>query len=92
MPSAVDYVESGPLPRGLDNRSLLRRALQIAVVVVIVGLIAALAPELGEVRARIEGAQPSWLGVAVVLELLSCLSYVLMFRPIFCARMSWRTS
>jgi hypothetical protein len=46
MPSAVDYVESGPLPRGLDNRSLLRRALQIAVVVVIVGLVAALAPEL----------------------------------------------
>src|SRR4051812_36243945 len=92
MPSAVDYVESAPLPRGLDDRSLRRRVLQIAVVLGIVGLVAAFAPGLGEVRARIEGAQPCWLGVAVVLELLSCLCYVLMFRPIFCARMSWRTS
>src|SRR5215207_11447327 len=38
------------------------------------------------------GARPGWLALAVLLELLSCLSYVLMFRPIFCARMSWRTS
>jgi uncharacterized protein (TIRG00374 family) len=28
----------------------------------------------------------------VVFEALSCISYVLMFRPIFCRRMSWRTS
>jgi hypothetical protein len=89
MPPAVEYVESGPLPRGLDNRSLRRRAVRIAVVLVIVGLVPAFAPGLGEVRERMEGAQPSWLGVAVVLELLSCLSYVLMVRPIFCARMSW---
>jgi uncharacterized membrane protein YbhN (UPF0104 family) len=92
MPSAVDSVEPGALPRDLADRSLRRRVLQIAVVLVIVGLVAALAPGLGEVRARIEGAQPGWLVVAVVLELLSCLSYVLMFRPIFCARMSWPTS
>jgi uncharacterized membrane protein YbhN (UPF0104 family) len=92
MEPAVEYVESGPLPRGLDNRSLRGRALQIAVVLVIVGLVAAFASGLGEVRERIERAQPGWLGVAVVLELLSCLSYVLMIRPIFCARMPWRTS
>ena len=30
--------------------------------------------------------------LAVALELASCLSYVLMFKPIFCPRMSWRTS
>ena len=35
---------------------------------------------------------PGWLALAVVLELLSCLSYVLMFKPVFCPRMSWRTS
>jgi uncharacterized membrane protein YbhN (UPF0104 family) len=89
---AVESIEPGPLPRGLDSRSLRRRALQIAVVLVIVGVGAALAPGLGDVRRRLEGAQPGWLGVAIVLELLSCLSYVLMFRPIFCARMSRRTS
>ena len=92
MEPAVESVESGVLPLGLDNRSLRRRALQIAVVVVIVGLVAAFAPGLGEVRERIDGARPGWLGVAIALELLSCLSYVLMIRPIFCARMSWRTS
>ena len=74
------------------SRSLRRRALQIAVVLGTVGAVAALAPGLGDVRRRLEGAQPGWLGIAVVLELLSCLSYVLMFRPIFCARMSQRTS
>ena len=92
MPPAVEFIELLPLPRGLDSRSLRRRALQIAVVLGTVGAVAVLAPGLGDVRRRLEGAQPGWLGVAVVLELLSCLSYVLMFRPIFCARMSQRTS
>ena len=55
--------------------------MQIAVVLVMVGLVAAFAPGLGELRERMAGAQESWLGVAVALELLSCLSYVLMVRP-----------
>jgi uncharacterized protein (TIRG00374 family) len=92
MPPGVEYIEPRPVPRGLDSRSLRRRALQIAAVLVIVGVVAALAPGLGDVRQRLKGGQPGWLGVAIVLELLSCLSYVLMFRPIFCARMSLRTS
>ena len=92
MPPAVENIEPGPLPLGLDSRSLRRRALQIAAVLVIVGLGAALAPGLGDLRQRLQGAHQGWLGVALVLELLSCLSYVLMFRPIFCARMSLRTS
>ena len=92
MPPAIENIEPGPLPLGLDSRSLRRRALQIAAVLVIVGLGAALAPALGDLRQRLQGAHPGWLGVALVLELLSCLSYVLMFRPIFCARMSLRTS
>jgi uncharacterized membrane protein YbhN (UPF0104 family) len=44
------------------------------------------------VRDRLDGARPGWLALAVVLELLSCLSYVLMFRPVFCPRMTFRTS
>ena len=89
---APEFIEPRPLPRGLDSRRLRRRGLQITVVLGFVGLVAALAPGLGEVRQRLEGGQPGWLGIAIVLELLSCLSYLLMFRPIFCARMSWRTS
>jgi uncharacterized protein (TIRG00374 family) len=90
-PLEPEYIEPDPLPPGLEDRTLRRRAVQIAGVLVLVGLVAAFAPGLGEVRQRIDGARPGWLVLAVLLELLSCLSYVLMFRPIFCPRMTRRT-
>ena len=40
-----ELIEARALPRGLDSRSLRRRVLQIAVVLVIVGVVAALAPD-----------------------------------------------
>jgi uncharacterized protein (TIRG00374 family) len=55
-------------------------------------LVAVLAPGLGDVRRALSGAAPGWLALAVAFEALSCASYVLMFRPVFCRRMSWRTS
>jgi uncharacterized membrane protein YbhN (UPF0104 family) len=58
----------------------------------IAGLALLLTPGLGEVRDRIEEANAGWLVLAVVFEFLSCVSYVLMFRPIFCPRMPWRAS
>jgi uncharacterized membrane protein YbhN (UPF0104 family) len=88
----VEYIPPPALPDELDGRRLRRRVLQVLGLLVVVGLVAWLAPGLGEVRERLGEARPGWLALAVVLELLSCLSYVLMFRPIFCSRMSWRTS
>jgi uncharacterized membrane protein YbhN (UPF0104 family) len=88
----VELPPPEPLPDELEGRKLRRRAIQVAVLLAVVALAAWFAPGLGEVRERLEGAQPGWLGLAVALELLSCLSYVLMFKPIFCPRMSWRTS
>ena len=32
------------------------------------------------------------MALAILLEGLSCVSYVLMFRPVFCRSMPWRTS
>jgi uncharacterized membrane protein YbhN (UPF0104 family) len=81
-----------PLPGELEGRRLWRRVLVVVGLLAVVGLVALLAPGLGEVRDRLGEARPGWLALAVGLELLSCLSYVLMFRPIFCPRMSWRTS
>jgi uncharacterized protein (TIRG00374 family) len=81
-----------PLPDELEPSRLRRRSLQVAVLIAVVALVVWLAPGLGELRDRLGDAAPAWLAVAVVLELLSCLSYVLMFKPIFCPRMSWRTS
>ncbi len=81
-----------PLPGELDTKRLRRRLVRVLLVLLVVGLVAWLTPGLGEVRERLASAQPGWLAVAVALEVLSCLSYVLMFKPVFCARMTWRSS
>src|SRR5215208_2871972 len=89
----VEYIpEPELLPGELETRKLKRRVVTVAIALAVVGLIAAFAPGLGEVRDRLADAQPGWLALAVLLELCSCLSYVLMFKPIFCRRMTWRTS
>jgi uncharacterized membrane protein YbhN (UPF0104 family) len=89
-PLATRGAES--LPEELAPRRLLRRLLQAGALLAVVVLVALLAPGLGEVRDRLAEASPGWLALAVAFEALSCASYVLMFRPIFCRRMSWRTS
>ncbi|MDX6664286.1 MAG: putative heme transporter [Solirubrobacteraceae bacterium] len=88
----VEYIESEPLPDGLDEPSLRRRALGVTGAFLLIALVAAFAPGLGEVRSRLADAQAGWLVAAVVLELLSCLAYVLMFKPVFCTHMSWRSA
>ena len=80
------------MPREFDPRLLARRALQVAAILGVIVLIVLLAPGLGEVRDKLTGADPAWIAAAVGLELLSCGSYVLMFRPIFCKFMPWRTA
>jgi uncharacterized membrane protein YbhN (UPF0104 family) len=80
------------LPDELAPRRFLRRLLQVVLLLAVLGLVVLLAPGLGEVRERLGNAEPAWLAVAVAFEALSCGSYVLMFRPVFCRRMSWRTS
>ena len=89
----VEYIPPPqPLPDELGGRRLRRRVLQVMGLIVVVGLVAWLSPGLGELRERIGEARPGWLALGTGLELLSCLSYVFMFRPIFCPRMSRRTS
>jgi uncharacterized protein (TIRG00374 family) len=91
-PSAREERLGGGLPAEFSTRRLVKRLAQASALLAVVGLVALLAPGLGEVRERLAGASPWWLALAVAFELLSCLSYLLMFRPIFCRRMSWRTS
>jgi uncharacterized protein (TIRG00374 family) len=80
------------LPDEFSTRRLGRRAVQVAVLIAVLVLVAWLAPGLGDVRDRLAGADPAWLALGVALEGLSCLSYVVMFRQVFCRRMSWRSS
>jgi uncharacterized membrane protein YbhN (UPF0104 family) len=93
----VEYIErvdidAPPLPDQFDSSHIRRSLIAVAVIVLVVAAAVVLLPGLGSLRDRFAGAQPGWLGVAVVLQILSCASYVLAFRVVFCRRMSWTTS
>jgi uncharacterized membrane protein YbhN (UPF0104 family) len=80
------------LPGEVAPHRLRRGLLQACALLVALVLVALLAPGLGEVRELLARIDPFWIGVAVLFEVLSCASYIMMFRPIFCRRMGWRTS
>jgi uncharacterized membrane protein YbhN (UPF0104 family) len=80
------------MPGEFQPRRLARRAVPVLVLLTALGLVVVLAPGLGEVRDLLSGADPGWLAVGVLFEVLSGVSYVLMFRPVFCRHMPWRTS
>jgi uncharacterized membrane protein YbhN (UPF0104 family) len=80
------------MPRELEPRRLARRALEVLALLALLIAVVALAPGLGEVRHRLDALAPGWVLIAVVFEVLSSLSYVVMFRPVFCSQMSWRSA
>ncbi|HST39930.1 MAG TPA: flippase-like domain-containing protein [Conexibacter sp.] len=84
--------ERTSLPSEFEPRRLIRHAIQVAAIIGVLVLVALLAPGLGEVRKHLGEAKPVWIAIAVGLELLSCISYVLMFRPVFCRQMPWKTA
>ncbi len=90
-PSAASDREQ-PMPEELDPRRVLRRLLEFAAVGVLVGVVVLTGPGLGSLRRDISHASAGWLGAAVAFEVLSALSYVVIFRAVFCPRMSWRLS
>jgi uncharacterized membrane protein YbhN (UPF0104 family) len=81
-----------PLPAEFETKRLARRFVAVVALVAALVLVVVLAPGLGDVRDVLSDASPGWILLAVAFEALSCVSYVLLFRPIFCRRMSWRTS
>jgi uncharacterized protein (TIRG00374 family) len=81
-----------PLPRELGVGNLARRVAGLALLVAVVALLIGTIPGLGEVREHFADAKPVWLVALFVLELGSCLSYVVAFRGVFCARLGWRFS
>jgi uncharacterized membrane protein YbhN (UPF0104 family) len=89
--SGTTSSESSP-PDELSPRHLRRRLLEFAAVGIVVGIVVLTGPGLGTLRNRIAHASPGWLIVGVGLEVLSALSYVVIFRAVFCQRMSWRLS
>jgi uncharacterized membrane protein YbhN (UPF0104 family) len=90
----VTEIEQPPmeLPDEADPRRIGRRAAIAVALLLILLLVVVLAPGLDHVRRDVADAKPGWIALAVALEFLSCVSYVVMFRPIFCDRMTWRTA
>jgi uncharacterized membrane protein YbhN (UPF0104 family) len=87
---------SEDLPQEFQSSSLRRRTLQAVALLAVLVAVFLLAPGLGDVRDLLVRARPGWLVVALVLEGLSFVSYVVMFGPIFCTgltrRRSWQIS
>jgi uncharacterized membrane protein YbhN (UPF0104 family) len=89
---AVEPPTAVEMPSEFQPRRLLRRAIPVVGALAVIALVVVFAPGLGEVRERLSEAEPAWLALAVLLEAMSGVSYFLMFRPIFCTHMPWRTS
>jgi uncharacterized membrane protein YbhN (UPF0104 family) len=87
-----EAVEAEPLPEEFSSSRLRHSLLVLAAVAMVVVAVVVLVPGLESLRERFAGAEAGWLVVAAGLQVLSCASYVLVFRAVFCQRMSWRTS
>ena len=80
------------LPQEFQSRNLQKRALQALVALGLLVAVFLLAPGLGDVRDLLVKAKPGWLVLAVALEGLSFVSYLIMFGPIFCTGLTWNRS
>jgi uncharacterized membrane protein YbhN (UPF0104 family) len=80
-----------PLPKELSARRFRRSGLIALVAAAALAVLIALLPGLAAVRTSFAGAEPGWIALAALAEIGSCLSYVLVFRTVFCRRMSWRS-
>src|SRR4051812_10968164 len=94
--TVVEYLEpvleAEALPEEFSPSSMRRSLLILGAIVFAVVALIVFVPGLSSLRDCFAGAQPEWIAVAALLQLGSCAGYVLVFRGVFCRRMSWRTS
>jgi uncharacterized membrane protein YbhN (UPF0104 family) len=80
------------VPDELSPKRLWRRLLEFALVGAVIVTVVVAVPSLGKLRSEITHASAGWLIAGIALEVLSALCYVLIFREVFCSRMSWGLS
>jgi len=80
------------MPDELHPRHLAVRVLEVVVIVGLVAVAVTALPGLGDVRDRLDNAQPVWIAAVIVAEIASCAGYLLVFRSTFCPQMSWGLS
>jgi uncharacterized protein (TIRG00374 family) len=81
-----------PEPPELDRRHIRRKLLELAAVIIVIVAVITLVPGLASLRSRFAHAKPEWLLLGCLFKVLSGLSYVAVFREVFCTRLSWRLS
>ena len=95
MSSTVDaqvQTAGTQMPDQLSPRHIRKRLLQLGGLASIVVVVILVGPGLGSLRNQLKGADPAWIAAAGAAEVLSTLSYVVVFRAVFCAHMRWRFS
>src|SRR5436305_2045991 len=80
------------MPDEFSPRHLRARVLQLGLLVVVVVAIIWATPGLSSLRDELKDASGGWFVLAIAFEIASTLSYVVIFRTVFCRRMSWRLS
>ena len=80
------------MPSELSPVRIRRRLVEFALIGAVIVLLVVIGPGLGSLRADLSHATLGWLVAGVGLEVLSALCYVVIFRAVFCPRMSWRLS
>lgn len=90
--AATAEIEAEPIPEDFSPSRLRRSLLILALVIIVVVALLVLLPGLASLRERFAGGEPAWLALAAFLQVLSCASYVIAFRTVFCKKMRWRTS
>lgn len=80
------------MPDELNPRHIAVRVAEIAAIIALCAIALTALPGLGDVRGRLEDADPFWLAMLVLAELASCGGYLLVFRSTFCPRMPWGLS
>src|SRR5262249_62062706 len=84
--------EEAPMPDQLSPRRIRRRLLEFAAIGAAIATVVLAVPGLSELRTRLAHASLPWLALAPILEGLSVLSYVVLFRAVFFSRMRSRVS
>jgi uncharacterized protein (TIRG00374 family) len=88
----AEQMPAEQMPAELSPRRVRRRLLESGAVIAAVAVLVLVGPGLGDLRDELERANGGWVLAGVGFEVLSALSYVVVFRWVFCRRMSWRFS
>jgi uncharacterized protein (TIRG00374 family) len=89
LPAADVSASDLAVPEELSQRRLRSRLLVAGGLVLAVIAVVTLVPGLAGLRTHLAKASAGWLAFGVILKVLSGLGYVVVFREVFCRRMSW---